>query len=304
MIVANELRKQYGKQEAIEGLTFSVPEGSAFALIGANGAGKTTTIKILMNILQPSSGHATIFGVDSQRLSANEFQRIGYVSENQQMPLALTVGEYLDYLRPFYPRWDKPLERSLVRELGLPADRRIGALSHGMRMKMALVSALPFHPDLLVLDEPFNGLDALVRDELMEGMMDLAGEMTIFISSHDLSEIDSFATEVAFVDQGRLLFQDSMETLMGRFREVQIVLEGEALVPVNIPSEWINVKAMGSVVSFVDTRFAESTMSGRLSPYWSHIQRVETKPLSLRAIFTTLARASRTSQNKNSEVSL
>lgn len=304
MIVANELRKQYGKQEAIEGLTFSVPEGSAFALIGANGAGKTTTIKILMNILQPSSGHATIFGVDSQRLSANEFQRIGYVSENQQMPLALTVGEYLDYLRPFYPRWDRPLERSLVRELGLPADRRIGALSHGMRMKMALVSALPFHPDLLVLDEPFNGLDALVRDELMEGMMDLAGEMTIFISSHDLSEIDSFATEVAFVDQGRLLFQDSMETLMGRFREVQIVLEGEALVPVNIPSEWINVKAMGSVVSFVDTRFAESTMSGRLSPYWSHIQRVETKPLSLRAIFTTLARASRTSQNKNSEVSL
>jgi len=304
MIVANELRKQYGKQEAIEGLTFSVPEGSAFALIGANGAGKTTTIKILMNILQPSSGHATIFGVDSQRLSANEFQRIGYVSENQQMPLALTVGEYLDYLRPFYPRWDKPLERSLVRELGLPADRRIGALSHGMRMKMALVSALPFHPDLLVLDEPFNGLDALVRDELMEGMMDLAGEMTIFISSHDLSEIDSFATEVAFVDQGRLLFQDSMDTLMGRFREVQIVLEGEALVPGNIPSEWINVKAMGSVVSFVDTRFAESTMSGRLSPYWSHIQRVETKPLSLRAIFTTLARASRTSQNKNSEVSL
>jgi len=304
MIVANELRKQYGKQEAIEGLTFSVPEGSAFALIGANGAGKTTTIKILMNILQPSSGHATIFGVDSQRLSANEFQRIGYVSENQQMPLALTVGEYLDYLRPFYPRWDRPLERSLVRELGLPADRRIGALSHGMRMKMALVSALPFHPDLLVLDEPFNGLDALVRDELMEGMMDLAGEMTIFISSHDLSEIDSFATEVAFVDQGRLLFQDSMDTLMGRFREVQIVLEGEALVPGNIPSEWINVKAMGSVVSFVDTRFAESTMSGRLSPYWSHIQRVETKPLSLRAIFTTLARASRTSQNKNSEVSL
>lgn len=304
MIVANELRKQYGQHEAIEGLTFRVPEGSAFALIGANGAGKTTTIKILMNILQPSSGHATVFGVDSRRLSANQFQRIGYVSENQQMPVALTVGEYLDYLRPFYPRWDRPLERSLVREFGLPADRRIGALSHGMRMKMALVSALPFHPDLLVLDEPFNGLDALVRDELMEGMMDLAGEMTIFISSHDLSEIDSFATEVAFVDQGRLLFQDSMETLMGRFREVQIVLEGEALVPGNIPSEWINVKAMGSVVSFVDTRFAESTMSGRLSPYWSHIQRVETKPLSLRAIFTTLARASRTSQNKNSEVSL
>lgn len=134
---------------------------------------------------------------------------------------------------------------------------------------MALVAALPFHPDLLVLDEPFNGLDALVRDELMEGMMDLAGQMTIFISSHDLSEIDSFATDVAFVDQGRLLFQDSMDTLMGRFREVQITPEGEAVIPKIIPSEWMNMKVMGSVVSFVDMRFAESTMSGRLSPYWS-----------------------------------
>ena len=302
MIVANELRKQYGKHEAIEGLSFSVPAGSAFALIGANGAGKTTTIKMLMNILQPSSGNATVLGTDSRKLSSRELQRIGYVSENQQMPLALSVREYLDYLRPFYPRWDRSLELSLLREFALPRDRKIGALSHGMRMKMALLAALPFHPELLVLDEPFNGLDALVRDELMEGMMDLAGQMTIFISSHDLSEIDSFATDVAFVDQGKLLFQESLDTLMSRFREVQITLEGEAVIPGVVPAEWMNLKAMGSVASFVDTRFAESTMSGRLSPYWEHIQRVETKPLTLRAIFTTLARASRGEHRVSKEV--
>jgi ABC-2 type transport system ATP-binding protein len=303
MIVADELRKGFGRHEVIDGLSFRVPEGSAFALIGANGAGKTTTLKILMNILQPSGGHATVLGTDSKRLSAKEFQRIGYVSENQQMPLALTIGEYLDYLRPFYQRWDRSLELSLLREFGLPTNRRIGALSHGMRMKVALAAALPFHPDLLVLDEPFNGLDALVRDELMESMMDLAGQMTILISSHDLSEIDSFASDVAFVDHGRLLFQESMDTLMRRFREIQITLEGEAVVPKIVPSEWMNLKAMGSVVSFVDTRFAESTMSGRLSPYWSQIERVETKPLTLRAIFTTLARASRAQHRLNSEVS-
>lgn len=303
MIVANELRKIYGGHDAVEGLTFRVPEGSAFALIGANGAGKTTTIKMLMNILQPSGGDATVLGIDSRKLSAKEFQRIGYVSENQQLPLALTTGEYLDYLRPFYPRWDRALELSLMNDFGLPRNRKIGALSHGMRMKMALATALTFHPELLVLDEPFNGLDALVRDELMEGMMDLAGQMTIFISSHDLSEIDSFATDVAFIDQGKLLFQDSMETLMGRFREVQITLAGEAIIPEVVPSEWMNPKAMGSVVSFVDTRFAESTMSGRLSPYWKDIQRVEAKPLSLRAIFTTLARAKRTEQREQNEVS-
>lgn len=303
MIVANELWKQYGKHEAIQGLSFSVPKGSAFALIGANGGGKTTTIKILMNIIQPTSGHATVLGVDSKRLSANEFKRIGYVSENQQMPLALTVGEYLNYLRPFYPRWDIGVEKSLVRQFGLPADRRIGNLSHGMRMKMALACALPFRPNLLVLDEPFNGLDALVRDELMDGMMELASQMTIFISSHDLSEIDSFVTDIAFIDRGKLLFQEPTETLMSRFRQVQIMVEGEAVLPKVVPSEWLNLRVMGSVISFTDTRFAESDISGRLSPYWSRIQRVETKPLTLRTIFTTLARAHRREQNVLMEAS-
>jgi ABC-2 type transport system ATP-binding protein len=118
MIVADELRKGFGRHEAIDGLSFRVPEGSAFALIGANGAGKTTTLKILMNILQPSGGHATVLGTDSKRLSAKEFRRIGYVSENQQMPLALTIGEYLDYLRPFYQPgigpWNCPCFESLA----------------------------------------------------------------------------------------------------------------------------------------------------------------------------------------------
>jgi len=298
------LWKKYGKHEAIQGLSFSVPEGSAFTLIGANGAGKTTTIKMLMNILQPSCGTATLLGVDSRKLSVRELSRIGYVSENQQMPLALTVGEYLDYLRPFYPRWDRDLEAALRNQLRLPADRRIGNLSHGMRMKMALACALSFHPELLVLDEPFNGLDALVRDELMEGMLAQAGQMTIFLSSHDLSEIDSFATHVAFVDSGKLLFEESMDALMGRFREIQVTLESEASLPQVVPVEWLNIRATGSVVTFVDTRFAESAMSGRLSPYWSSIRRVETKPLSLRTIFTTLARASRTQESEREEVSL
>ena len=113
MIHADNLWKQYRKHEAIRGLSFSVPEASAFALIGANGAGKTTTIKMLMNIIQPDRGTAKVLGIDSRKLSAREFNRIGYVSENQDMPLALTVEDYLDYLRPFYSKWDRDLERSL-----------------------------------------------------------------------------------------------------------------------------------------------------------------------------------------------
>ena len=210
MIRVENLWKTFRRFEALKGLSFSVPEGSAFALIGANGAGKTTAIKVLMNILEPTRGVTTVLGVNSRALSPRELRRIGYVSENQDMPADLTVAQYMDYLRPFYPTWDAALEASILRQLRLPPDRKIGDLSHGMRMKMALACALPFRPKLLVLDEPFSGLDPLVRDEFMEGLLEQAGEMTILVSSHELAEIEGVATHVAFIDEGRLLFEEPM----------------------------------------------------------------------------------------------
>src|SRR5579863_1075245 len=121
MIRVDDLCKKFGRHQALRGLSFSVPEGSAYALIGANGAGKTTTIRILMNILQAERGTVTVLGVNSRRMSPRELAQIGYVSENQEMPGRLTVTEYLDYLRPFYgTRWDKELEASTIRQLHLP----------------------------------------------------------------------------------------------------------------------------------------------------------------------------------------
>ncbi len=139
MIRVENLWKKFGRFDALRGLSFDVPDGSAFALIGANGAGKTTTIKVLMNILEPTRGSATLLGVDSRKISLRELARIGYVSENQDMPSRLTVGEYVAYLRPFYSTWDPELEASIARQLRLPLERKIGDLSHGMRMKMALM---------------------------------------------------------------------------------------------------------------------------------------------------------------------
>src|SRR5579871_1460966 len=153
IIETHDLRKDYGRHNALRGLTLAVPEGSAFALIGANGAGKTTTIKVLMNILAPSGGSAFVLGMDSRELSPREMAQIGYVSENQDMPSRMTVAQYLSYLHPFYPRWDTDLEKSILRQLRLPHETRIGHLSHGMRLKMCLACALPHRPRLLVLDE-------------------------------------------------------------------------------------------------------------------------------------------------------
>jgi len=282
MIHANALRKKFGRHEALCGLSFTVREGNAYALIGANGAGKTTTIKLLVNILEPTRGSANVLGVDSRKISVRELRRIGYVSENQDMPERLTVAEYLGYLRPFYPKWDRSLEVSILRQLRLPGGRRIGDLSHGMRMKMALACALPFRPELLILDEPFSGLDPLVRDEFMEQLLRQAGEMTVLISSHELAEIDGVATHVAFLDEGKLLFEESMSDLTGRFREVRITTENEARPPGAAPAHWLDVRAMGNMLMFVDTRFTDSDLGERVHALVSGVRRIDAQPMALR----------------------
>lgn len=293
MIGADNIWKKFGRHEALRGLSFSVPEGSAYALIGANGAGKTTTIRILLNILEPERGNATVLGVDSRRISPRELAEIGYVSENQDMPERLTVAEYLDYLRPFYTSWDKALEAALLARLRLPMDRRIGHLSHGMRLKMALACALPYRPRLLILDEPFSGLDPLVRDEFMEGLLQQAGEMTILISSHELNEIEGVASHVAFLDEGKLLFEETMSDLTARFRDVRVTLDRTASPPGRAPTEWLNVRASGNVLMFVDSRYSEDRLGAGLATLNGSVRGVDAQPMALRSIFTALARSAR-----------
>ena len=293
MIQIEHLSRKFGRNEVLHGVSFAVPEASAYALIGSNGAGKTTTIRILMNMLEPSSGCASVLGVDSRSISRRELAQIGYVSENQLMPDTLSIRQYLDYLRPFYPRWDRTLESSILRDLRLPPERKIGQLSHGMRMKMALACALPFHPRLLVLDEPFSGLDPLVRDEFMEGMLRQADETTVLISSHELTEIEGVATHIAFMDEGRLLFEESMNDLTARFREVRVTLDGNAVEARRAPSAWLDVRVSGNVMSFVDSQFSETALGERVEVVAGCVRRIDAEPMPLRSIFTALARSAR-----------
>lgn len=293
MIRAKDLWKRFRGHDAVCGISFTVPEGSAYALIGANGAGKTTTLKILVNILEPTSGNATIFGIDSRRITHRELNRIGYVSENQQMPERLAVEEYFDYLRPFYVRWDRQLESSVRAQLRLPATRRIGELSHGMRMKMALACALPFRPDILILDEPFSGLDPLVRDEFMDGVLGQAGETTLLMSTHELGEVEGVATHVAFLEEGKLLFDEPMEQLHQRFRAVRIVFDHAAHVPQEPSQDWFQLAADGNTLQFIDSQFAGHLSHERLNARFHGIRSIEAEPVPLRTIFTALARAVR-----------
>ena len=293
MIEIEGLWKRFGRFDAVRGLDLSAPEGAALALIGPNGAGKTTTIKTLMNIIEPDRGSVSVMGVESRRLGPADYARIGYVSENQDLPGGLTVAQFLAYLRPFYPTWDRALETEVLGQSQLPPDRKIRNLSHGMRMKLALAGALAFRPKLLILDEPFSGLDPLVRDEFMELLLAQVGDATLLVSSHELGEIEGVATHIGFIDQGRLLFQEPLEDLSARVREVHVTLEGDAAVPAAAPADWLDLRAAGSVVSFVDTRFDEDRLRTQAASVLGPVRRIDIRPMELRSIFTTIARSIR-----------
>jgi ABC-2 type transport system ATP-binding protein len=199
-IRTEKLTRRFGRTVAVDEVNLAVPEGAIYALVGANGAGKTTIIKVLMNIFGPSAGEAEVLGIDTRGMRGKAFNRIGYVSENQEMPEWMTAGAMLEYYRAFYPQWDLALEQQLVRQFDLPLNRKLKHLSRGMRMKAAFASSLAYRPSLIVLDEPFSGLDPLVRDELIEGLIERAPETTIVLSSHDLAEIESFSSHVGFLE--------------------------------------------------------------------------------------------------------
>jgi ABC-2 type transport system ATP-binding protein len=294
-IQTHALTRHYRHQMALDGLGLNVPEGSIFGLVGPNGAGKTTAIKILMKLLRPSSGTAEVLGCDSRKLGPKQFARIGYVSENQKLPDWMTVGYFMSYLRPFYPEWDDALAAELIRQFDLPPDRKLRHLSHGMRMKAAMAAALAYRPELIVLDEPFTGLDPLVRDELIEGLLPRTENTTVFISSHDLGEIESFASHIGFLDHGRLQFSEEMSVLSQRFREVEVTLaqSGSIGVAGDWPASWLDAQRSAAVCRFVESRFEEERTMADVRRIFGDSLQVIVNPMPLRAIFVALAKASR-----------
>jgi ABC-2 type transport system ATP-binding protein len=286
------LTRRFGRVEAVRELNMQVAEGSVFALMGPNGAGKSTLIKLLMNLVAPTSGSARLLGVDSEQLRGAKLESIGYVSENQKLPEWMTVDGFLGYWRLFYPTWDRELERRLVKRFELPPKQKLKRLSRGMRMKAALSSALAFHPRLLVLDEPLSGLDPLVRDDLMAGLLELAGETTVLLSSHDLAEIDSFASHVGYIDRGRLLLSEPMNTVRERFRRVEARGEQELQLPTTLPTEWLQAEIDGSRASWTETEFEPERSMARAAALLGPVA-LESRQLTLREVFLTVAHRQR-----------
>jgi len=302
-IRTESLSKRFGRTTAVDSVSLDVPESAIYALVGANGAGKTTLIKLLMNILRPTAGSAQVLGMDSAALGGTSLSRIGYVSENQELPDGMTVGGMLDYFRPFYPTWDRALEAQLVRQFDLPLTRKLKNLSRGMKMKASFASSLAYRPQLIVLDEPFSGLDPLVRDELIEGLIERAPETTIFLSSHDLAEIESFSSHVGYLHQGRLLFSEEMTTLSNRFREVTITLAGPSPLPANLPAAWLEPQTADCVLRFVQSDFSDERSPREMAERFPAARDIGFEPISLRQIFLAIAKSARGAHGGSSHTS-
>ena len=212
------LVKRYGTVEALSGLDLCVRRGEVYGFLGRNGAGKSTTIRIVMGITKPSSGSCRLFGQPGGNVAAR--QRIGYVAQEQNFYGWMTPRSLGRFVRGFYPTWDEEAYASLVRNLDLPADRKVRTFSGGMKVKLALALALAPNPELLVLDEPTAGLDPVARREFLEMVRDQAERSgrTTFFSTHLIDEIELAAHRVGIVDAGRTLYEGSVTELAARVR--------------------------------------------------------------------------------------
>ena len=289
------LGKSFGKNAAVRGLNLAVPEGAVFAFLGPNGAGKTTTIKMLMNIVRPSEGTASVLGVPSTQLGAKDFLQIGYISENQEIPEWMTVRQLIHYCKAFYPNWDDAFCDRLLKQYQLPLDRPLKSLSRGMKMKATLISSLVYRPRLLVLDEPFSGLDVLVRDEFVRGVLELSEQerWTVFISSHDINEVERLADWVGIMKEGELQLCEQVSSLQARFRRVEAALPSEGGDLGQVPDSWLLVERAGHRLSFVESHFSEGNTEVELKRRIPGCEQFDANPMSLREIFLALARTYR-----------
>ncbi len=250
--------RRFGKKVAVKDLSFEVSQGSIYALLGPNGSGKTTTIKMLANIFRPTAGEIYVLGKRSVELGPADYKRIGYVSENQEIPDWMAAGEYFDYLRPFYTRWDQGYCKELVCALDVPVKEPIRKLSRGMRGKVALISAIAFRPELLILDEPFSGLDPLVRDEVVDSIVKVAvvgQEWTVLVSSHDIDEVERFATHVGILNEGELKVNGVKAELLAQYagkslKQIYLEQAKEFREEARLKKEKMEVKGESSSASY------------------------------------------------------
>ena len=227
-ILFDDVRRGFGGRDVLRGLSFNVRPGEVYALLGRNGAGKTTAIRVLLGFLEPDAGRAQVLGTPGARLPAAVRDRIGYVGEGHVLYPHMRVGDVLDFEHGTRLRFDRERARRDVARLGLAFDARVENLSRGARAQLALIVAVAAQPEVLVLDDPAAGLDAVVRRELLELLVDLVADegRTVLLTSHVLTDVERIADRIGVLDGGRLVVDETIEGLKQRVQRRRVRTSG------------------------------------------------------------------------------
>jgi ABC-2 type transport system ATP-binding protein len=225
-IETNMLSKSYREVEAVRSVNLAIQAHQITAFLGLNGAGKTTTIKMLLGMVKPTSGEGQVLGerindgVENIRLR----HKVAYVSENKQLYDYMSVDQMIRFTRSFYNDWRMDVEQKLRKSYQLPGTRKVKSLSKGMRTKLALLLALARNPELLILDEPSEGLDPLGIEQMLESLVVQCGEgTTVFFSSHQISEVERIADQVCILHGGRIVMDTSLDYIRQSYRQIDLV---------------------------------------------------------------------------------
>lgn len=248
--IAN-LTVRYGRVTAVHDVTFVVPRGSVYALLGRNGAGKSSLVRCLLGQRRPDRGSIRIFGQDAWSHRAALMQRIGVVSEDADAPPEMTVAQIARFCSRLYSRWDQSEVDERLARFEVPSGTKFGALSKGQKKQALLALALATSPDLLVLDDPTLGLDVVARKSLFEEVIaELADRgITVFLTTHDLPGIETLADRVAIMKNGALVVEEDLEALKARFRTIRLAAQPDAFgetYPLSLEDIFIAVSGEGA----------------------------------------------------------
>jgi ABC-2 type transport system ATP-binding protein len=224
VVDVNDLSRAFGNKTALEGVSFRATAGQVHGLVGANGAGKTTFIKHLLGLLRASTGSVRVFGLDPVRDPVGVLGRIGYLSEEHDLPEWMRVGELMNYTQAYHPTWDAKYARELLETFALDPTKKIKELSKGMRAQAGLIAAVAHRPELLILDEPSSGLDAMVRRDILDAIVRAVADdgRTVIFSSHLLDEVERMSDHVTLLQQGRVTLSGELDDVRRGYQRSRV----------------------------------------------------------------------------------
>jgi ABC-2 type transport system ATP-binding protein len=290
IIETENLKKIYGDKAAVDGIDLAVGRGSIHGFLGRNGSGKTTTIKMLLGLTYPTSGEARVFGLrpGDRKEAVRIRQRVGFVSEDKGLYDHAKVEQMISFTRSFFPDWDREMEGRLIELFELPLRQSVKKLSKGMRTKLAMLLALPRRADLLVLDEPTEGLDPAVTEDVLQLLVGMAaGGTTIFFSSHRLSEVEQVVDRVSIIERGRIVVEGALDELKENYRRIHMVFEREAPEQALVAAGAANFRRDARSLTVFADRDVETIVD---QAYLYNAVSVDVAPVTLKEIFLECAR--------------